>query len=150
MSAAFAALVAALSVVFALAVSTTSSPPVETYLNLLVEFVRGEALRQLSANEALSMLFYSSVTYLIVFSVTWWLFRLLATFLVALGVPNEDGLRLNREVRQGRGVHIDLARRQARYTAAYLLRAQELVAARQERARRRAESDEPTLKDFNL
>ncbi len=150
MSAAFAALVAALSVVFALAVSTTSSPPVETYLNLLVEFVRGEALRQLSANEALSMLFYSSVTYLIVFSVTWWLFRLLATFLVALGVPNEDGLRLNREVRQGRGAHIDLARRQARYTAAYLLRAQELVAARQERARRRAESDEPTLKDFNL
>lgn len=150
MSAAFAALVAALSVVFALAVSTTSSPPIETYLNVLVEFVRGEALRQLSADEALSLLFYSSVTYLIVFSVTWWLFRLLATFLVALGAPNEDGLRLNREVRRGRGAHIDLARRQARYTAAYLLRAQELVAARQERARRRAESDEPTLKDFNL
>lgn len=97
MSAAFAALVAALSVVFALAVSTTSSPPIETYLNVLVEFVRGEALRQLSADEALSLLFYSSVTYLIVFSVTWWLFRLLATFLVALGAPNEDGLRLNRE-----------------------------------------------------
>lgn len=150
MSAAFAALIAALSVVFTLAVSTTSSPPVETYLNVLLDFVRGDSLRQLSADEALSLLFYTSMTYLIVFSSAWWLLRLLAVFLVAFGVPNEETLRLNREVRRGRGAHIDLARRQARFTAAYILRAQELAAARQERASRRADSSEPSLEDFNL
>jgi type IV secretory pathway VirB2 component (pilin) len=48
-SAAFAALVAALSVVFALAVNTTSSQPIETYLNVLLDFVRGDSLRLLSA-----------------------------------------------------------------------------------------------------
>lgn len=150
MSAAFAALVAALSVIFTLAVSTTRTPPIETYLNVLVEFVRGNSLRQLGADEALSLLFYVSTLYLIVFSVTWWLFRLIAIFLIAFGLPSEEALRLNREVRRNRGVHIDLARRQARLTAAYLLRAQELAAARQERASRRAESGEPTLEDFNL
>ncbi|PJF31454.1 MAG: hypothetical protein CUN51_03755 [Candidatus Thermofonsia Clade 1 bacterium] len=150
MSAAFAALVAALSVVFALAVNTTTTPPIETYLNVLLEFVRGDSLRRLSPEEVLSVLFYVSTLYLIVFSVAWWLFRLLAVFLVAFGLPNEEALRLNREVRRGRGAHIDLARRQARFTAAYLLRAQELAAARQERASRRADSSEPTLEDFNL
>ncbi len=150
MSAAFAALVAALSVVFTLAVSTTASAPIETYLDVLIAFVRGDALRQLSADEALSMLFYSSVIYLIVFSATWWLLRLVAVFLVALGLPNEEALRLNREVQRGRGAHIDIARRQARLTAAYILRAQQLAEARRERASRRADSSEPTLRDFNL
>ncbi|MFQ3536667.1 MAG: hypothetical protein SNJ58_12405 [Aggregatilineales bacterium] len=150
MSAAFAALVAALSVVFTLAVTTTASAPIETYLNVLIAFVRGDALRQLSADEALSMLFYSGVIYLIVFSVTWWLLRLVSVFLVAFGLPNEEALRLNREVRRGRGAHIDIARRQARLTAAYILRAQQLAEARRERASRRADSGEPTLRDFNL
>lgn len=150
MSAAFAALVAALSVVFALAVNTTTTPPIETYLNVLLGFVRGDSLRRLGSDEVLSVLFYVSTLYLIVFSVAWWLLRLLAVFLVALGLPDEEALRLNREVRRGRGAHIDLARRQARFTAAYLLRAQELAAARQERASRRADSSEPTLEDFNL
>jgi hypothetical protein len=149
-SAAFAALVAALSVVFALAVNTTSSQPIETYLNVLIEFVRGDSLRLLSAGEALSVLFYTSALYLLVFSVTWWLLRLLAIFLTAFGLPDEAAIRLNREVRRGRGAHIDLARRQARLTAAYILRAQQLAEARQTRASRRADSAEPTLEDFNL
>jgi hypothetical protein len=149
-SAAFAALVAALSVVFALAVNTTSSQPIETYLNVLIEFARGDSLRLLSADEALSILFYMSALYLLVFSVTWWLLRLLAIFLTAFGLPNEEAIRLNREVRRGRGAHIDLARRQARLIAAYILRAQQLAEARQTRASRRADSTEPTLEDFNL
>jgi hypothetical protein len=75
---------------------------------------------------------------------------LLAIFLTAFGLPNEEAIRLNREVRRGRGAHIDLARRQARLTAAYILRAQQLAEARQTRASRRADSAEPTLEDFNL
>ncbi len=151
MSAAFAALVAALGVVFTLAVSTTTSQPIETYLNVLTELLRGESLRVLSAEEVLSMFFYCVVIYLILFSITWFVLRIIAIFLVAFGVPDEDGLRLNREVRRGRGAHIDLARRQARLTAAYILRAQQVAAARQRRANAaKARADEPTLEDFNL
>lgn len=122
MSAAFAALVAALGVVFTLAVSTTTSQPIETYLNVLTELLRGESLRVLSAEEVLSMFFYCVVIYLILFSITWFVLRIIAIFLVAFGVPDEDGLRLNREVRRGRGAHIDLARRQARDGSLHLAR----------------------------
>jgi hypothetical protein len=149
-SAAFAALLAALSVVLALALNTTSSQPIEIYLNALLDFVRGNALRLLSADEALSVLFYTVALYLLVFSVTWWLLRLLAIFLTSLGLPDEEAIRLNREVRRGGGAHIDLARRQARLTAAYILRAQQLAEARQARANPRSDSAEPTLEDFNL
>jgi hypothetical protein len=150
-SAAFAALVAALGVIFTLAVSTTTSQPIETYLNVLTEFLRGESLRVLSAEEALSMFFYCAVIYLILFSLSWFVLRIIAIFLVAFGVPDEDAVRLNREVRRGRGAHIDLARRQARLTAAYILRAQQVAAARQRRANAaKSRTGEPTLDDFNL
>lgn len=146
MSAAIAAIFAAVTVIFALAVTTTASQPIDTYLNLLLSFVQGRSLRVLDVNEAVSMLLYAALIYLITFSVVFFIVRAFSLLLVAFGLPDEQTLRLNRELRRNRGAHLALARRTGRYTGAFVARAQRAA------ARKRPKSDPliPTLKDFDL
>lgn len=147
MSAAIAALTAALIVVYALAVSTTTSTPIDTYLNVIVNFIGGRR-RILSVDEATTLLAYCSLIYVIAFSAAFFLLRMLALFLAALGVPDEQQIRRTRELRRGRGPNVEMMRRSARLTAHILARAQRTTDRRATAEAGKAPA--PTLKDFNM
>jgi cytochrome c biogenesis factor len=151
---ALSALIAALAVFFALGSTTTTTQPIDSLLNVLGSWVNGRTLRVLTADEAASGLFYAVIVYLLVFSVTFFVLRVLAIFTAALGIPDEERLRTNRDLRRNRGTTVAAMRRQARFQAVYNVRAQQAYALaqrrRQARAAARAAAPEPTLDDFNL
>lgn len=121
MSVGFAALFAAVSVIYWLA----ATPGVQdggNVLTLLGSLLSG---RQLSAELAGTALLYSVVIYAIVFSVSLFLLRFIALFLAALGVPDEQQIRRNREQRRMARVQSELNKQQARLIAQYLIRAQQ-------------------------
>ncbi len=153
MSAAFAALFAALAVVGELSITTTNSQPVDTFLNVMLNVLSGQS-RVLTADEAMTALLYSLVIYVIVFSGTFFILRFLALFLAAFGFPDEQQLRRNRELRRGKGSQIELLKRQARYNAQYTVRAQQAAVIaqrkRQAKAARGERTSDPTPADFKL
>lgn len=124
MGIAISVLLAALAVVYSLSVITTTTPPVSTILRVLLDMVSGQG-RLLSSEEAISALFYSIVVYLIVFSASYFVMRFLGTFLLALGVPDDQALRQNRELRRTDRAQLALQRRQAKLNAQYIVRAQQ-------------------------
>ncbi|CAG0950792.1 hypothetical protein ANRL4_00060 [Anaerolineae bacterium] len=152
MSAAIAALIAALAVVVKLSATTTRTEPIESLLNVLLN-VFGNQSRMLSADEAGTVLLFSVVIYVVVFSVVFFSLRTLAMFFAAFGLPNEDQIRLNRDLQRGRGVYMSAMKRQSRFTALYTVRAQQAYLAAQRRKQARAQGGgsaipEPTIKDF--
>ncbi len=153
MSAAFAALFAALAVVYKLSITTTNSQPVDTFLNVMLNFFNGQS-RLLDTDEAVTILFYSIIIYIVVFSASYFILRFLGFFLAAFGFPDEQQLRRNRELRRGKGSQIELAKRQARYNAQYTVRAQQAAVAaqrrRQAKAARGETTSDPTPADFKL
>jgi hypothetical protein len=153
MSAAIAALFAALAVVYKLSITTTNSQPVDTFLNVMLNLFNGQS-RLLSADEAMTILLYSIIIYLVVFSVSYFALRFLAWFLVGFGLPDEQQMRRNRELRQGKGSQIEMLKRQARYTAQYTVRAQQAAVvaqrSRQAKAARGEMTSDPTAADFKL
>lgn len=155
MSAAIAALLAGLAVVYALGVTPTppSTEPVVTYLDALTSFLTQSPPRALSSDEALIALTYTVVIYVVVFSAAFFLLRALAVLAAVFGLPDEAQIRLNREVRRGRGARHEMLRRGARYTAIYNVRARAAAARRAREAQaamQRAVSSDPTLADFDL
>ncbi len=124
MSIAIAAMLAAAAVVFTLSgIPTTTTPP-ESLFNALL------AQRALAASDATNALLYSVIAYVMAFSGSLFVLRFLGLFAAALGIPNEDQIRRNREQARQNRFQIDLANRQARMTARYILRAQQGAARR--------------------
>jgi hypothetical protein len=119
MSAAIAALLATLGVVYGLSVTTTTNPPIETYLNVLLGMVRNTG-RTLTADEASTAIFYALLGYLVVFSITYFFLRFIGVILLAVGFPDEAALRARRDYNRS----LSLQRRQARLNAQYIVRAQ--------------------------
>lgn len=151
MSAAIAALLAGLAVVYGLSATTTASQPIDTMLNVIINLFNGQvgSSRLLTADEALTALFYSVVIFLVVFSFTFFVLRVLAIFAAAFGIPSDEQIRLNRDARRSRSARVALMRQQAKYNAVYLVRA--LRVSRQRSAQAAANrAAEPTLRDFNL
>lgn len=155
MVAAIAALFSALAVVFALSLTTTISEPIDTFLNVLVNLINGRS-RMLTADEAATALLYAVVVYAVAFSVAYFMLRFLAIFAAAIGIPGEDQLRLNRDLRRARSTTVAQMRRQARLNAVYLIRAQQAAVAAQRRRQaqaaraKSAAPPDPTLADFDL
>lgn len=157
MSAAIAALLAALAVVYKLSITVTMSPPQDTLLNVLLD-IFGSRIRVLNADEAATVLVYAVVTYAVVFSIVFFVLRFLAVFAAAFGIPDEQTIRLTRALRRNRGALVDAMRRQARFTSIYTVRAQQaaIVAQRQRQAQEQRRKTgqlpplDPDLSDFGL
>jgi hypothetical protein len=156
MSAAIAALLAALAVIYKLSITITTSLPQTTVLSVVLD-VLNPGSRVLNADEAMSALVYSVVLYLLVFSMAFFVLRMLAVFLAGFGIPDEQQVRLTRDLRRNRGIRVDAMKRQAKLNALYTVRAQQ--AAINAQRRRQAQSTrktgqlpplEPDLSDFNL
>jgi hypothetical protein len=118
MSVAIAAVLAAAAVVFILSgVPTTTTPP-ETLLNALL------AQKALSGSDASTALVYSALAYVMIFSGSLFVLRFLGLFAAAIGIPNEEQIRRNRELARQNRITAALQRRQARLIAHYMSRAQ--------------------------
>ncbi len=128
---AISAVIASVSVVLLLSALTLSGTST-TLLTQIIDF------KTLPPSDASSVLLYSVLAYVVTFSVTLFILRFLGLFLATLGLPNEDSIRRNRELRQMN----DAQKRQARLIAHYILRAQAEVAQRRvEEATRRTFSE---------
>ncbi|MCC7206723.1 MAG: hypothetical protein IT323_05420 [Anaerolineae bacterium] len=161
MSAAIAALLAALAVIYKLSITVTVSTPQTTILSVVLDLL-DPGSRVLTADEAMSALVYSIVIYLLVFSMAYFVLRMLAVFLAGFGIPDEQQVRLTRDLRRNRGVHVDAMRRQAKLNALYTVRAQQAAVAAQRRRQAQQGTQgtqrktgqlpplEPDLSDFNL
>jgi hypothetical protein len=117
MSIAIAALIAAAATIFALSGVFTSEG--RAVLTVLLE------QKLFSVNDAATALLYAVVTYLIVFSASLFLLRFLGLFGAALGLPNEEQIRRNREIDRVNAARAALDRRQARMIAHYITRSQD-------------------------
>lgn len=128
---AISAVIASVSVVLLLNALTLSGKTTDLLTTML-------QYQTLPPNDALSALLYCVVTFVVTFSVTLFILRFIGLFLAVLGLPNEDSIRRNRELRQMN----DAQKRQARLIAHYILRAQAEVAQRRvEEATRRTFSE---------
>ena len=126
MSVGFAALIAAVSVIYWLA----ATPGVQdggNILTLLGSLLNG---RQLTTELATTALLYTVVIYTLVFSVSLFVLRLISLFLAALGIPDEQQIRRNREQRRAARIQSELNKQQARLIAQYLIRAQQAATRR--------------------
>lgn len=164
MVAALSGLISALAVIFALSSTTTRSEPIDSLLNIISSWLDGRTLRILTADEAASGLFYAVIVFMIAYAASYFLLRVIAIFLAAIGIPDEENLRVNRDLRRNRGTTMAYIRRLARYQAVYSIRAQQAFVAAQRRRQARAAASrnvstspanrppapEPTLDDFNL
>jgi hypothetical protein len=159
MSAALAVLLAALAVIYKLSITITTSTPQTTILSVVLD-VLNPGSRVLTADEAMSALVYSVVLYLLVFSMAFFVLRMLAIFLAGFGIPDEQQVRLTRDLRRNRGVRVDAMKRQAKLNALYTVRAQQAAVAAQRRRQAQQPGTlrktgqlpplEPDLSDFNL
>jgi hypothetical protein len=120
MSIAISALIAAAVVIVTLANLYTAAP-VDSVFNAMMNF------RPLPADTAMTALLYSTVIYAVTFSGSLFVLRLLGLFLAAVGFPNEDQIRRNRELSRQSTLQAELARRQAKLLAHYILRAQAMM-----------------------
>lgn len=122
MGVAISAFLAALAVVYYLATNSTTvvvgtTTEVITLLGAILSNFRGVGRAViLSADESASALFYSVAIYLLTFSASYFLLRFIGAVLLALGVPDEDTLRVNRQRRIGDDPQV----RQAKLIAYYL------------------------------
>jgi hypothetical protein len=117
MSIAIAALIAAATAVFALAGLIASDG--RYVLTVMLE------QKSLPVNDAASAVLYAVVTYLVVFSAALFLLRFLSLFGAALGLPNEEQIRRNREIDRMNAARAALDKRQARMIAHYVGRGQD-------------------------
>jgi len=117
MGVAISALLAALAVIYSLIVTSTQSAPVETLLRVILNTFAGPGSgRLLTADEAMTALFFSVVIYLVTFSASYFVLRFFGTLLLALGVPDDDALRVNRQRRGNDDPQV----RQAKLIAYYM------------------------------
>jgi hypothetical protein len=124
MSIAISAVLAAAAVVFTLSgIPTTTTPP-QSLLNALL------SQQPLAAADASNALLYSALAYVMAFSGSLFVLRFLGLFAAALGIPNEEQIRRNRELARQNRIQADLANRQARLIARYIARAQQAAARR--------------------
>jgi hypothetical protein len=158
MSAAIAVLLAALAVIYKLSITITTSLPQTTILSVVLDILNPGS-RVLNADEAMSALVYSVVLYLLVFSMAFFVLRMLAIFLAGFGIPDEQQVRLTRDLRRNRGVRVDAMKRQAKLNALYTVRAQQAAINAQRRRQAQQQTPrktgqlpplEPDLSDFNL
>jgi hypothetical protein len=143
MSAAIAALLAGLAVVYKLNITTTQNTPVVSLLSVFLDF-NAPIGRVLTADEAMTVLASSIVIFMVVFSFAFFVLRFFAAVLAAFGFPDEDRLRTNRELRRGRSTTASVMKAQARLTAIATVRAQ--VAAQRRAARSAARAGSPNQK----
>lgn len=129
MGVAISAIVAALSVIFALSVTTTTTQPITSFLNLLINLPSGGG-RLLTPEEGITALVYSVTVYLVVFSLTYFLARFIGLILLAAGVPDEDTIRDTRLSRREARVLSEMQKRQAKLIARYMIRGQQSAARR--------------------
>ena len=128
---AISAVIASVSVVLLLSALTVADKSADLLSTML-------RLQPLSPADASSALVYSAITFVVTFSATLFVLRFLGLFLAALGLPNEDSIRHNRELRR----LSEAQKRQARLTAQYILRAQaDAAELRVEEAKRRTFTD---------
>ncbi|MCC7447317.1 MAG: hypothetical protein IT324_07880 [Anaerolineae bacterium] len=128
---AISAVIASVSVVLLLSALTLADKSADLLSTML-------RLQPLSPADASSALVYSAITFIVAFSGTLFVLRFLGLFLAALGLPNEDSIRHNRELRR----MSEAQKRQARLTAHYIMRAQaEAEQQRTEDAKRRTFTD---------
>lgn len=130
MGIAISLVVAAVAVIYGLSVTATTTPPVESMLQVLVNIFAGSG-RILSTEEAVTALMYSLVIYLVAFSITYFLARFIGLILMALGVPDEEGLRAARQEKRETRIQTELLKRQAKLIARHIVRAQQATARRQ-------------------
>ncbi|MBX3062831.1 MAG: hypothetical protein U0528_11815 [Anaerolineae bacterium] len=130
MGIAISVVVAAVAVIYGLSVTATTTPPVESLLQVLVNIFAGSG-RILSTEEAVTALAYSVVIYLVVFSITYFFARFIGLILMALGVPDEEGLRVARQEKRDTRIQTELLKRQAKLIARHIVRAQQAAARRQ-------------------
>ncbi|GEM_PF-6830863 len=135
MSIAIAALAAAVAVVLALSGITTRSAT-DTLLNALL------SQKNLAPEDASSVIAYSIFVYLVAFSSALFVLRVLGLFAAALGIPNEEQIRLNRALQRQDATQRILARAQARLIAHYIVRAEQVV-ARQRASQRSTPTETP-------
>jgi hypothetical protein len=136
MSIAIAALAAAVAVILALSGTMTRSAT-DTLLNALL------SQKTLAPEDASSVIAYSTFVYLIAFSGALFVLRVLGLFAAALGIPNEEQIRLNRALQRQDATQRTLARAQARLIAHYIVRAEQVVARqREQRASQRSTTTE--------
>jgi predicted ATPase len=135
MSIAIAALAAAVAVVLALSGITTRSAT-DTLLNALL------SQKNLTPEDASSVIAYSIFVYLVAFSSALFVLRVLGLFAAALGIPNEEQIRLNRALQRQDATQRILARAQARLIAHYIVRAEQVV-ARQRASQRSTPTETP-------
>jgi hypothetical protein len=124
MSVAIAAVLSSVAVMLILAGIPTSTQPVDTLLNVIL------TQRPLSANDASTALLYSVISYAMAFSASLFVLRFLGLFLAALGIPNEEQIRRNRELARQTRIQSELLRRQARQIAFYTTRGQRATVRR--------------------
>jgi hypothetical protein len=117
MSIAIAVLIAAATTIFALAGLIASDG--RYVLTVMLE------QKSLPVNDAASALLYGVITYLVVFSASLFLLRFLSLFGAALGLPNEEQIRRNREIDRINATRAALDKRQARMIAHYVSRSQD-------------------------
>jgi hypothetical protein len=130
MGVAISGIVAALAVIFALSVTTTTTQPITSFLNLLLNLAAGTGGRLLTIEEGITALVYSVTVYLVVFSLTYFLARFFGLILLAAGVPDEDTIRDTRLSRREARVLSEMQKRQAKLIARYLIRGQQSAARR--------------------
>jgi Zn-dependent protease with chaperone function len=131
MGVAISAIVAALSVIFALSVTTTTTPPITSILQVLLDLRTSG--RILSADEAMTALLFAVTVYLVVFSLTYFLMRFFGLLLLALGVPDENTIRDTRAARRNVSLQTEMYRRQAKLIARYMMKANEAQVAQAKR-----------------
>ena len=130
MSIAIAALAAAVAVVFALS-GITTHPPTDTLLNALL------SQKALSPEDSSAVVAYSTFIYLIAFSAALFVLRFLGLFAAALGIPNEEQIRLNRALQRQNREQRAISKAQARMTAHYIMRAQQAINRERDQAAHR-------------
>jgi hypothetical protein len=131
MGVAISAIVAALAVIFALSVTTTTSQPITSIMQVLLDLRTGS--RILEVNEAATALLTAVTVYMIVFSLTYFLMRFIGLILLALGVPDDAMIRDTRLARRNIALQSEMGRRQAKLIARYMLKAQEAQLAQAKR-----------------
>ncbi len=117
MSIAISALAATIAVLLALS-SMASPQPAESMLTALFRF------RQLPTESATTALLYCTVIYAAVFSAALVALRVVGLVLAAIGIPDEQQIRRRREMARQNAIQVELAKRQAKLLAHYMMRAE--------------------------
>ena len=133
MTVAISAVVAIVATMFTLSNISINTQPPDTILNAIL------SAKTFTADYAATALLYAAVSYIGAFSISLFALRFLGLFAAAFGIPDDLGIRRNREINRQNTFLLSAQRRQARLTAQYIIRLQNAASQRRAAdARRRS------------